>query len=257
MINKTIGYLWLSSDNSDNDPNFIINKQNKIADFCRLHHLDLIDVLIDNSPPGKLHERPQLRQVFSSTPAWSCIVVDSLQDVGRRFHDVYWMLSHLQENPCRLLSIAENFDSDTGEVQGFLATLARIPQLKTSALVPTIQRSQEARYNGGACPYGYQVDARTNQYEIVPSESTVIRRIFRDRLAGRSLRQIAQSLTYEGIKTKRGGRWQANTIKTILENKFYTGVYQTHYKEFEHDHPAIISAELFRQANPLYDQMFR
>lgn len=33
------------------------------------------------------------------------------------------------------------------------------------------------------------------------------------------------------------------------------GVYQTHYKEFENDHPAIISTELFRQANPLYDEI--
>src|SRR5690606_26423353 len=78
---------------------------------------------------------------------------------------------------------------------------------------------------GGACPYGYIIDSKSNQYKIIEEEALVVRRIFRERLSGRSLRQIANDLRKDDIATKRGGKWQANTIKTILENTFYTGVY--------------------------------
>ncbi|MEZ0371014.1 MAG: hypothetical protein ACAI44_18115 [Candidatus Sericytochromatia bacterium] len=36
---------------------------------------------------------------------------------------------------------------------------------------------------------------------------------------------------------------------SILENPFYTSVYQTHYATLDQHHPAIVSSELFYEIN--------
>ena len=110
-------------------------------------------------------------------------------------------------------------------------------------------RNREVLHNGGTCPYGYTLDEHTNQFKVVSLEANVVRRIFRERIAGRSLRQIANDLTRDSIPTKRGGRWQANTVKTILENIFYTGAYQCQNRVYQNDHEAVITQDLFAQVN--------
>lgn len=55
-------------------------------------------------------------------------------------------------------------------------------------------------------------------------EVELVRRIFRDFLAGLSTRRIAGRLNEEGIPSPRGGRWSPETITTILRNEVYAGV---------------------------------
>lgn len=66
----------------------------------------------------------------------------------------------------------------------------------------------------GQAPLGFQWKNR----ELVqnPSEFPTRARIFALRDEGLSLRRICDTLTSEGHKTRHGGRWHPNTIRTIL-----------------------------------------
>lgn len=60
--------------------------------------------------------------------------------------------------------------------------------------------------------------------EIIPEEAEVVRRIFREYLAGASLRMIKESLLSEGIPDVSGkDKWTITTIRSILTNEKYCG----------------------------------
>lgn len=257
MKPKAYGYYWISPELYDQDTKIIQNKRKILESYCNQKNIEFIDLDIDLALMKNALDRPELKQRVQTLQTGEYLLIESLLDLGRRFHDVYSLLELFRQGLVKggLISIREEICLETRNYPAFFVDiLPRIPQLKPAhqrlKLIPTPrQRSEISRQNGGACPFGYTINPVTNEYECLPEEAKVIVRIFRERAAGRSLRQIAMGLSHAGIQTKRGGRWQANTIKTILENIFYTGCYQTHFKRFENHHPPIIDQELFYRVN--------
>ena len=68
---------------------------------------------------------------------------------------------------------------------------------------------------------GYRI--KDGQYYIIEDEAEVVRRIYRDYLAGAGPNLIAIQLTEDGIPTRNGGIWQPQTVARILRNYTYTG----------------------------------
>ncbi len=95
----------------------------------------------------------------------------------------------------------------------------------------------EAGRSGGGISYGYRIVRRlengtvtTGEREIVPEEAAVVRRVFKDYLAGASPKQIAKALNAEGVRGPHGGLWSPSTIHGnprrgtgILHNELYIG----------------------------------
>jgi site-specific DNA recombinase len=79
-------------------------------------------------------------------------------------------------------------------------------------------RIEIGKAGGGLC-YGYRVLRRfengtvtTGEREIVAGEAVVIRRIFRDYVAGASPKRICKALNKEGIPGPQGALWSPSTI---------------------------------------------
>ena len=68
---------------------------------------------------------------------------------------------------------------------------------------------------------GYHL--KDGQYEIVPEEAEIVRRIFRDYLSGLGYISIAKQLNEEGIPSSCGMKWHASTVQKLLSNYTYTG----------------------------------
>jgi DNA invertase Pin-like site-specific DNA recombinase len=110
------------------------------------------------------------------------------------------------------------------------------------------QAATEGRYLGGAPPYGYRLaDAgphpnpsravdgrRLHRLEPDPATWPVVKRIYRDYLAGSDLNAIVETLTADGIlspsarirmRTHRPTTiaWSRRTVRLILRNPRYTG----------------------------------
>lgn len=61
-------------------------------------------------------------------------------------------------------------------------------------------------------------------YDIEETEVEIVRRIFREYIAGTTVTQICRGLEADGIPTKLGKtRWRTNVILSILSNEKYTG----------------------------------
>ncbi len=253
-MSKVVGYLWIHPEQTGDAKRLAAEKQTLDA-YCNANNLALEEFAIDEGALGAALERPRMKQLTSNDA--TTVVVTSLISLGRRFHDVATVLSEFNHKDIRLISVQENIDTGRPDGQQLLKMFVTIPQVaswvrppKEATSAPKVfVRAREVLHNGGTCPYGYTLDEATNQFVVNATEAAVVQRIFRERSLGRSLRQIANDLTRDGVATKRGGRWQANTVKTILENIVYTGDYQCQNRLYENDHEAIISKDLFGQVN--------
>ncbi len=253
-MTKAYGYLWLSPETpSDTAAALADDVGERLAQHCQTHPWEWQGLQRDHSLQQHPGERPVLKGILQHMHRKDCLMVQSLLHLGRRFYDVYHLLQWFaQRNHGTLVAVEQALVFTPESAPEILDVLQQIPQLSSEtpqeATGPTPRRSEISRHNGGACPYGYRVNS-DNEYALIPEEAQVVRRIYKQRARGHSLRQIVRDLSHQKVPTKRGGKWQPNTIKNILENPFYMGIYQTHYADFENNHPAIISQELYYELN--------
>lgn len=86
--------------------------------------------------------------------------------------------------------------------------------------------------NAGGRAYGYRpVAGKRGELAIVEDEANVVRRIFRDYVAGKTPREIAHSLNKEGVRPPRGKHWTSSAINGnkkrhhgVILNEIYAGV---------------------------------
>ncbi|MBC7474517.1 MAG: recombinase family protein [Candidatus Sericytochromatia bacterium] len=252
-----VGYVWTSPN--IHDPEEIAKKaKDKIILYCKENNIVFKKMFKDLGTTGTANKRPEMIEMlkYIDKNKVNYLVLDSLYSVGRRFHDAIVILNEFNYKQASLISIDENIDTKSEEGQSLVKALFKIPQISQWLQPPDPKkkyRVQEILYAGGACPYGYMIDNKSNQYKIIEEEAQVVRRIFRERVSGRSLRQISSDLTRDEIATKRGGKWQANTIKTIIENPFYVGIYVQNNIIYKDCHDFIISEYLFNKINDIED----
>ena len=73
-------------------------------------------------------------------------------------------------------------------------------------------------------PYGYSCNEERTALVLDLVQAPVVRRMFTESAAGRSLRAIAHGLTADGIPTIKGGdRWDQTTVRWILGQCICTG----------------------------------
>ncbi len=254
---QAYGYVWLSpEDRGESAEHLAEQSGQRLASLCKARNWHWQGLQRDHSLQRQPQDRPVLKQILQRLNPEDYLLVDNLLHLGRRFYDVYALLQWFeQQKKGRILAVEQDLEMTPENMSTILETFAQFPQLESStskAVSATSEaqprRSEISKHNGGACPFGYRVNS-DNEYEVIDAEAAVVRRIYKQRARGHSLRQIVRDLSHQKIPTKRGGKWQPNTIKNIVENPFYMGIYQTHYANFENNHPAIISQELYYQLN--------
>ena len=86
--------------------------------------------------------------------------------------------------------------------------------------------------------YGYEM--KNGYMEVIESEATVVRNIFALYVEGKSLKEIAETLTEQGIVYYlEKNKWNKNMVSRIIDNLNYVG---------NDDYPSIISSSDFELA---------
>lgn len=86
--------------------------------------------------------------------------------------------------------------------------------------------------------YGYEM--KNGYMEVIESEATVVRNIFALYIEGKSLKEIAETLTEQGIVYYlEKNKWNKNMVSRIIDNLNYVG---------NDDYPSIISSSDFELA---------
>ena len=101
-------------------------------------------------------------------------------------------------------------------------------------------------YNGTRI-LGYSRGA-DGRYALNPEEAAVVRHIFELYVSGFSTARICRQLNDRGVKTSRGCRWQPESLRRVISNERYTGVYIWGDIRIPDGMPAIIDFSTFEEA---------
>ncbi len=159
------------------------------------------------------------------------------------------------------------------ETSEFLITLfAGFAQAESESLSANVKWGKQKSMKDGNVIFQYKwllgyMEGEDGQPVIVKEDAATVDRIFREYLAGRSMKQIQEGLIADGRRTAAGNlEWSRQSLKNILTNEKYCGdaLLQKTYRVdciskkvrknngelpmylVRNSHPAIVSRELFQ-----------
>ena len=243
------GYARISVDEElDRDNTSIENQKAIISDFvARKFPGSELVFYEDRDRSGYTFEQREGYQTMRRelvAHRLDILVVKDFSRFSRRNSRGLVELEDLRDAGVRIISIGDNIDfpndDDWLKIQ-FQFLLNEMPVTDTSRKVKSvIRRRQEDGKWICAAPYGYIVN-KQQQFEVVPVEAGVIRRIYRLYIDGWGYKRIANALTDEGVPTPRMSErerkvaegedyrrsvknaWSIVTVQGILDNDFYIG----------------------------------
>ena len=292
------GYCRISVDEElDRDNTSIENQKAIITDFIKRRFPDSkLTFFEDRDRSGYTFEQREGYQTMRRglmSRRYDILVVKDFSRFSRRNSRGLVELEDLRDAGVRIISIGDNIDfpndDDWLKIQ-FQFLINEMPVTDTSKKVKSvIKRRQEDGEWLCAAPYGYILN-RQKQFEVVPTEAEIVRRIFRLYLDGWGYKRIANLLTDQGIPTPRMSErdrreaqgeeskrkvkpaWAIVTVQGILDNDFYIGTLrqgkytrrringserkkdEAEHLVFEHHHQEIIDYRTFATVRALREQ---
>ncbi len=252
MIEKfdIAGYCRISVDEElDRDNTSIENQKAIISDFVKQK--------FPGSTLTFFEDRDKSGYTFDQRPGYQAmrwelmahqkdiLIIKDFSRFSRRNSRGLVELEDLRDAGVRIISIGDNIDfpndDDWLKIQ-FQFLINEMPVTDTSKKVKSVikRRQQDGKWLCAA-PYGYIVNKR-QEFEIVPTEAEIVRRIFQLYIDGWGYKKIANQLTDEGIPTPRMAErerkeaageeykrtvkpaWAIVTVQGILDNDFYIGI---------------------------------
>ena len=251
MIEKfnIAGYCRISVDEElDRDNTSIENQKAILSDFVKRRFPDsTLTFYEDRDRSGYTFEQRENYQTMRRelvSHKKDILIVKDFSRFSRRNSRGLVELEDLRDAGVRIISIGENVDfpndDDWLKIQ-FTFIINEMPVTDTSKKVKTVikRRQQDGKWICAA-PYGYIVNKK-QEFEVVPTEAEIVRRIFQLYIDGWGYKKIANQLTDEGVPTPRMAErdrkeaageayrrtvkpaWAIVTVQGIIDNDFYIG----------------------------------
>lgn len=170
------------------------------------------------------------------------ILCKSIARFARNTVDALQSIRVLKEIGVSVYFETQNIDtlSPGGEV--LITILAAMAEQESRTISTNIKWAYQKKFQNGEVQLNYSrflgyTKGKNGELEIVPEEASIVKRIYREFLFGRSSAQIAKELTEDGIPTpsmkpdkngnmpqkKMSGKWFPSTVRSILKNEKYMG----------------------------------
>lgn len=184
----------------------------------------------------RAEKRPDFLRMIADCRAGKIqkVLVKSISRFARNTVDALQYIRELKDLGISVYFESENIDTLTPGGEVLLAILAAMAEQESRTISANIRWAYQKKFERGevilntGSMLGYRKAGKDengmNVYEIVPEEAQIIRRIYREYIAGVPVTRICRSLEADGIKTKFGKDvWQPNVVESILSNEKYTG----------------------------------
>lgn len=199
------------------------------------------------------------------------ILTKSISRFARNTVDSLVTVRKLKEKGVEIYFEKENIYTLDAKGEVLITIMSSLAQEESRSISENVTWGKKKSMQDGkiSLPYkkflGYK-KGKNDLPEIVEEEAEIVRQIYRLYLEGKTIRNIAQYLTEQGIPTPGGKKqWSVSTIESILTNEKYKGdalLQKTYTVDFlskkikknngefkqyyiENSHPAIIDSETF------------
>jgi DNA invertase Pin-like site-specific DNA recombinase len=185
----------------------------------------------------------------SEKHAFTVVIVWKLDRFARNRYDSATYRNILKKNGVKVISAMENIsDSPEGIIlEGLMESLAEYYSANLSENIKRgLYDSALERKVLSTTLFGYQKTS-DGKYEPHPVTAPVVKQIFSDFANGKPYMQIVDELNSAGYVTGRNMPFSKNSLRYILRNEKYIGVYR--YKDIIDPHgiPPIIDKALFNR----------
>lgn len=196
-------------------------------------------------------KRPQFRNMMRDAEHGKikAVVVYRLDRISRNIGDFAGLIEKLGNMGISFVSIREQFDTSSPMGRAMMYIASVFSQLERETIAERIrdnmyELAKTGRWLGGNTPTGYRSEAVTTVHvdgkarkacklKLLPEEAALVRQIYQEFLAVRSLADTGKWLLQNGCVTKNGNPFGPVAIKNILENPVYAAADQDTYRYFD------------------------
>lgn len=224
---RAYGYVRVSTEEQADKGISLRLQRSKIRELAKLRDLRLVKIYADEGISGRSLERPGFQALLEQVRSTEreTIVVYKLTRLSRRTRDLLFLVEDVfLKGNTRLVSVSEQIDTDTPMGKFFLTIMGALAQMEREIIAQrtkeTMRFKKERGERLGSPPYGFRLN-RDKKMVQNPKEMRVVRRILKWRKEGWSYADIAEELNRKKVKTKRGKKWHASTVRYIAKNPRY------------------------------------
>ncbi len=220
-------------------------------DYATANGLTIIHEYIDRAATGRNDNRNAFQEMLKDTSKkqFDTIILWKIDRFGRNREEIAFNKYRCKRNGVKVVYVAESIpNSPEGVIlESVLEGMAEYYSLQLSQNILRGQRAsaEKCQSTGGNRPLGY-LTSSDKKFIIDPDTAPTVRMIFNMYAKGSTCTEIINALNKKGLRTLRGGKFNKNSLRSILKNEKYIGVYK--YKDevrIENGVPAIIDKDTF------------
>ena len=206
---KVIAYTRVSTEEQATQGVSLAAQEAKLRAYCDLYGHELLEVVVDAGESAKTLNRPGLQRALAALRVGEAegLLVLKLDRLTRSVRDLGELLENYFQRSA-LLSLQEQCDTSTAAGRLVLNLLTSVAQWERES---TGERTRTALQHKKS--QGVKLGAPSL------TDAATIARAAELKGQGLTLRQVAEQLTAEGFQTLRGGRWEAMTVKRLLDRE--------------------------------------
>ena len=217
----------------------------------------IINEYCDRAISGKTDNRPSFQRLIkdSEKGQFEAVIMYTLDRFARNRYDSAIYKAKLKKNGVRVF-YAKQPMPDTPEGIILESVLEGYAEYYSENLSRNIKRGMKENAlqcvaNGGAgMALGYTV-GEDRRYVIEPVGAKIVQEIFQMYADGMSATQIINYCNERGYKTSRGNAFNKNSLRTMLKNDKYIGVYRFMDVVVPDGVPPIIDKALFEKVQTM------
>lgn len=218
-------------------------------DYARRNNYTVVGEYIDRAISGTTDNRPEFKRMIvdSKGHLFQGVLVYQLDRFARNRYDSATYKAKLKKNGVKVISARENISDDASGVL-MEAVLEGMAEYYSKELGQKVMRGMKVSASkclstGSYIPLGYKIVDR--KYVIDEHGAEAVKYIFNKYATGTPIVEINQYLNDNHYRTSRGGEFNKNSLRRILSNKKYIGIYEYSDVVVKDGVPRIISDELF------------
>jgi len=245
---KVAIYARVSTEEQAKEGTSLEHQCEQLKIYCQAQEWQVVGTYIDGGCTGKNADRDGLKNLLSGAKLglFQKVVVYKLDRLARKLRLLLELEENLKDYGVYLYSLKDQVDTSTAIGRTVFQVLGLVSEWERETIIERTKAGRISRYKagcwaGGKSLYGYSYNPNTKKLIINEAEAAVVRRIFREYNAGKSMVEIANMLNDERIpsrcSTAKG--WRMSAIRDIIIHPAYKG---THYVN-RHLHSSELSDE--------------
>lgn len=257
-------YLRYSSKNQDEGS--IDGQRDACMEFIKRKGYNFVREYIDREKTATSDNRPEFKKMLkdSNRGEFDAVLVYQFDRFARNRLESQMNKKLLKKNNVAVLSALEELPDDASKIimEGMLETIAEYysAELGQKVLRGMKTNANNFYYNGGSVPLGLKLevaetiksssnskDKVKKRFAVDKEKAPIIKDIFERFSKGETMVEIYTHLNNMGIRTSLDKPFNKNSMRRLLENKKYIGIYTYDGVETPGVIEPIISVDLFNK----------